>query len=48
MVTSVRIHEDTQEKLYQIKAEIEGRDRKYTTLDQVINELIKEYKKRHK
>jgi len=46
--TTIRISAETKKKLYQIKGQIESDRGEETRMDEAINELIKEYKKRKK
>ncbi len=46
MDTSIRITDETKKKLYKIKGQIESKSGKASSMDQTINELIKEHQKR--
>jgi len=46
--TSIRVNEETKKKLYRVKGIIEADKGSYTSMDDVINDLIKGYKKRKK
>lgn len=45
---SIRITAETKKKLHKIKGKIEAERGESTSMDEAINELMKEYKKRHK
>jgi len=44
--TTVRLTAETKKKLYKIKGQIESKTGEPSSMDQTINELIKEYQKR--
>jgi len=46
MDTTIRLTDETKKKLYKIKGQIESKKGKPSSMDQTINELIKEYQKR--
>jgi len=48
METSIRITTETKKKLHKIKGQIEAERWESTSMDEAINELISNYKKRHK
>jgi len=45
---SIRITAETKKKLHKIKGKIEAERGESTSMDEAINELISNYKKRHK
>ena len=45
---SIRVTTETKKKLHRIKGKIEAERGESTSMDEAINELIRDYKKRHR